>query len=362
MRWRKENGLAEGFDMLKRSKPVVAVGADGPHPHHSSPEETWRHLFDKPPADTLLTATAAKDAHVDPQAPSALFTPSSSESHLEMLRILDENPPDTITIIAIGPLTTVAMAAAYSPEIFMRARAVLVMGGAIACPGNMTPVAEFNTIADAVAAARIYALSSPDPSSTMPLEQTPDLAHYPSKAILGERRLKIIKFPLDITSPHTLRRDEMEAKVDPLIKKGSPLAEWTKAFLSATFLKQESLHDDQSGGSIGIALHDPMCIWHALTSESQKDQWKISLGQYGRGEDIRVETAGQWTRGMCVVDQRDRRMPNDGEADVPGDMGRWLNPAKGNRIHRCVGTPGYKALATLILDTIFGCVSVSTRF
>lgn len=279
-----------------------------------------------------------------------------------MLRILDENPPDTITIIAIGPLTTIATAAAYSPEIIMRAKAIFVMGGAIAFPGNMTPVAEFNTIADAVAAARVYALSSPDPSSTMPLEQTPNLAHYPPKESLGERRLKIIKFPLDITSPHKLRRDEMEAKIDPLVNKGSPLAEWTKAFLSATFLKQESLHDDQSGCSTGIALHDPLCIWHALTGESQKDQWEITLGQYGRGEDIRIETAGQWTRGMCVVDQRDRRMPNDGEAEVPGDMGGWLNPVKGNRIHRCVGTPGYKALATLILDTIFGHVSASARF
>lgn len=30
MRWRKDNGRPEGFDALKKSKPVVAVGADGP--------------------------------------------------------------------------------------------------------------------------------------------------------------------------------------------------------------------------------------------------------------------------------------------------------------------------------------------
>ncbi|KAL8814131.1 MAG: hypothetical protein Q9223_006621 [Gallowayella weberi] len=30
MRWRKDNGRPEGFDALKRSKPMVAVGAAGP--------------------------------------------------------------------------------------------------------------------------------------------------------------------------------------------------------------------------------------------------------------------------------------------------------------------------------------------
>ena len=30
MQWRKENGLPEGFEMLKRSKPIVAVGEDEP--------------------------------------------------------------------------------------------------------------------------------------------------------------------------------------------------------------------------------------------------------------------------------------------------------------------------------------------
>lgn len=28
--WRKDNGRMEGFDVLKQSKPIVAVGADEP--------------------------------------------------------------------------------------------------------------------------------------------------------------------------------------------------------------------------------------------------------------------------------------------------------------------------------------------
>ncbi|KAL8668646.1 MAG: hypothetical protein Q9168_006737, partial [Polycauliona sp. 1 TL-2023] len=272
MRWRKENGLPEGFEALKRSKPVIAVGADEPlggermqaayyhgadglgnvstsHPHHSNPPETWQHLFDRPPPDTVLSSiNATKDSSTSLNSP--LFTPSSSEAHLEILNLLDREPADTITLIAIGPLTTFATAAAYSPSTFLKAKSLIVMGGAIAFPGNMTPVAEFNTIADAVAAARVYALTSPDPASTMPpfANTTVELNDYPAKEKLGERRLRVVKFPLDITTGHSLRRDEVERKLAPLRERGSPLAEWVMAFTEHSFRKTESLHAGHEAG------------------------------------------------------------------------------------------------------------------
>ena len=30
IQWRKDSGLAEGFEQLKGSRPIVAIGADGP--------------------------------------------------------------------------------------------------------------------------------------------------------------------------------------------------------------------------------------------------------------------------------------------------------------------------------------------
>ena len=30
MQWRKENGVPEGFETLRKTKPLVAVGADAP--------------------------------------------------------------------------------------------------------------------------------------------------------------------------------------------------------------------------------------------------------------------------------------------------------------------------------------------
>ena len=313
----------------------------------------------------MISTTAVESAQADLSSSSPLFTPSNRPSHLEILRVLEQNPPDTITVIAIGPLTNLALAASHAPTILLRAKFILVMGGSIAVPGNITPVGEFNTLADATAAARVFALTSPNPASTMPyappqsarkdLSSNSDanvLPPYPQKHELGVRRLNVILFPLDITTPHTLRRDEFEAKVKPLIQEGSPLAEWTDAIISSTLRKMETLHHGHEGGSTATSLHDPVCVWYALNGQTQEEDWIIS----GK-EDIRVETAGQWTRGMCVVDRRDRKMrqDDDGEEDeVPGDTGRWLSPRRGNRVAQCVGTPGARALAPFMLDTIFG--------
>ncbi|KAL8727812.1 MAG: hypothetical protein Q9166_005804 [cf. Caloplaca sp. 2 TL-2023] len=369
IRWRKDHGRPEGFDALKKTKPIIAVGADEPlgghkmkaayyhgadglgnHPHHSSPSESWQHLFDRPPQDTFLSSTATSQTH-DTSASSPLFIPSFSPSHLEILRILDQEPPDTITLIAIGPLTTLATAAAHSPQTFLKAKSVVVMGGAIDFPGNMTPVGEFNTIADAVAAARLYALTSPDPESTMPpFGSATSLPDYPLKEELGDRRLRVIKLPLDITTHHSLRRDEFHAKVNPLVEQGSPLAEWVQAFTDHLFKKTESLHHghEVGGASTWISLHDPVCVWYAITGESDP-MWRLN-----KRVDIRIETVGQWTRGMCVVDRRDRKKAREGEEDVEGDMGEWLSWKKGNRVDRVVGTPGERVLAGVLLETVFG--------
>ncbi|EEY19839.1 inosine-uridine preferring nucleoside hydrolase [Verticillium alfalfae VaMs.102] len=183
--WRKENGKAENFGTLKTHKPIIAVGAEHPleddqlmadyfhgvdglhgvhteHPHLDA-EDTWKSLFHKDSA-TL---------DHDPSPYSKYFTASKEPAHKEILRLLRESPKDTLTLIAVGPMTNFALAAAEDPETFLKAKEVLVMGGAVNVEGNITPVAEFNTYADTVATARVFALTSPCPKSTMPpLSQT----------------------------------------------------------------------------------------------------------------------------------------------------------------------------------------------
>ena len=150
-------------------------------------------------------------------------------------------------------------------------------------PRNITPMAKFNTYANATAAARLYALTSPNPASTLPPSPPANSHHsardtalpaslppYPSKAELGSKRLNVILFPLYITTQHVIRRDEFVVKTQPLIAKGSPMGEWMNAFLSSTFRKMENLHHGHQSGSASISLHDPLCVWYALTGERQR--------------------------------------------------------------------------------------------
>ncbi|EON61302.1 hypothetical protein W97_00515 [Coniosporium apollinis CBS 100218] len=378
--WRRKNGKPEGFETLRASKPIVAVGAEEPladqlmmadyfhgvdglggihssHPH-LTPAESWKSLFD-------VAASSGNDDEAEAareiQASEAPFTPSQLPAHEEMLRLLRENEPDTITIVAIGPMTNLALAAAADPETFLRAKEVVVMGGAIEHTGNMTPVAEFNTYADSIAAARVYALTSPNPKTTMPPvppappgkqsaePPPPFLKAYPEKL---SRRLKVKLFPLDITERHVLTRGTFNSIVGPQLDAGSPLAEWMTAFLGSTFAKMESLTPGVSGDVVGLALHDPLCIWYTLLASSP--HWTLAAAA---PEDIRVETSGQWTRGMCVVDRRNRkkRLDDDGEGgQVPSDAGNWLGVRSGNRIDRVVGTPGEERFGGVLLGRVFG--------
>jgi len=60
------------------------------------------------------------------------------------------------TLVAIGPLTNVALLLARHPDAAGRLERIVLMGGAIG-EGNVTPSAEFNIWADPEAAARVFA-------------------------------------------------------------------------------------------------------------------------------------------------------------------------------------------------------------
>lgn len=60
--------------------------------------------------------------------------------------------PNEITLLLIGPLTNVAIAYLLEPRIADLVKEVVIMGGAVHCPGNITPVAEANFFHDPHAA------------------------------------------------------------------------------------------------------------------------------------------------------------------------------------------------------------------
>jgi inosine-uridine nucleoside N-ribohydrolase len=69
--------------------------------------------------------------------------------------------PGEITLLALGPLTNVALALQIEPAIATAVREIVVMGGAVKVPGNVTSVATANLFNDPEAAAIVYRSGAP---------------------------------------------------------------------------------------------------------------------------------------------------------------------------------------------------------
>jgi inosine-uridine nucleoside N-ribohydrolase len=133
---------------------------------------------------------------------------------------------EPLTLVALGPLTNVALAVERDAGAMRRLARVVVMGGAVDVPGNVTPATEFNIHVDPEAAARVLAAGLP---------------------------LDLV--PLDATRQAVLRREELERA---LRRAGGPLADRVAAFTRRGF------RVDERRGTAGMVLHDPLAVAAAL--------------------------------------------------------------------------------------------------
>lgn len=133
--------------------------------------------------------------------------------------------PGEMTLVAVAPLTNVALAIRREPRIVKAVREVIIMGGALLHQGNTTPVAEFNTYVDPHAAHIVY-------HSGMP----------------------ITLVPLDVTYQCVLTQRD----VSRLLALNSPIAQF---IADATRFYME-FHDDYQGIQ-GCVINDPLAL--ALT-------------------------------------------------------------------------------------------------
>lgn len=100
----------------------------------------------------------------------ATQTKLQSKSAVDFIVDSVKQYPGEVTILAIGPLTNIALATRQHPEIVPMIKQIIYMGGAIDVPGNTTPTAEFNWWFDPEAARTVLRL--PIKQVVVPLDVT----------------------------------------------------------------------------------------------------------------------------------------------------------------------------------------------
>lgn len=97
----------------------------------------------------------ARDVHSAEGLTYQLPAPTLRTSETGAVQFLSETlraNPGAVTVIALGPLTNLARLHRDQPSVLSVAKRLLVMGGAVQTPGNVTPHAEFNFYSDPTAA------------------------------------------------------------------------------------------------------------------------------------------------------------------------------------------------------------------
>ncbi len=152
-----------------RDRPKVAQGAK------------------KPLVLGLVTAPEVhgRDGFGNTHPPRVKLKSAQTESAVECIRRCCEQWQDQLTIVAIGPLTNVALAAKRYPESLRKAGRFVTMGGAFAVPGNTGPVAEFNYYVDPHAANIV--LHSGLPVTVVPLDLTEQIVLHRTQLIRSSR-------------------------------------------------------------------------------------------------------------------------------------------------------------------------------
>ena len=190
-----------------------------------------------------------------------------------MLDTIDRFPGELI-LVSLGPLTNLALALQRDARRMAGLRRVVIMGGAVGVPGNVTPVAEFNFYVDPEAAARVLA-------SGLPLELV----------------------PLDITQNAILRRSVLQKRL-------AACPDLLSRFV--TDVTQRGFQFAEEIGEGGITLHDPVALGIALFP---------SLTHF-ESLHVVVECEGALTRGMSVADRR--TIPVGRKAPATCRVARWL--------------------------------------
>ena len=151
-------------------KVKVYAGAVDPLVHDVDTYQLEAQLFGKGYAGAWRKPRPTEADLVAPPDGFAKGTKTESTHAVQFIVDTVKANPGEVTILAVGPLTNLALAFRMHPEIVPMVKRIVYMGGAIDVPGNVTPAAEFNWWFDPEAA-RIV-LREPIEHVIIPLDVT----------------------------------------------------------------------------------------------------------------------------------------------------------------------------------------------
>ncbi len=168
--------------------------------------------------------------------------------------------PGALSIVAIGPLTNVALALALEPEVAARVQEIVIMGGVFLQQTNLAEMpGEFNTWVDPHATGMVLSSGAP---------------------------LKFVG--LDVTRQVRLTREQAAAMATSGTDFGTFAAECAQQWISQ--VERDKPGDPSEHGS--CALHDPLAV--AVVNHPHLVEWRAAA--------VAVETASTLTRGVMVAD------------------------------------------------------------
>ena len=212
-------------------------------------------------ATTLEDAPVSSDLHLNgDDGMGGCGAVGGGRQHLlpseKVIAELLRSHPNEITLVCLGPLTNLARLCQHYAAAVPLIDKVVISGGAVSCPGNVSPVAEANMFFDPVSADDVFA--SATTKSLIPLD------------VVGE-----LMFGVEI--------------LEQLPSRGSRAGGLLHQLLPFAF---RAAH--QHLGREMIPLQDAAALLAVL--EPEIFSWEMMAG--------RVETQGDLTRGATVFDRR----------------------------------------------------------
>lgn len=206
----------------------------------------------KPLKRSLIQAVVHGESGLDGIDPTneALLNGNAVEN---MLSIIESNPKK-VTIVALGPLTNIALAIQKAPKAMQKVEEIIMMGGAVKVPGNKNRVAEFNIFVDPEAADIVF---------STPIRKT--------------------LVPLDACNHVTLSLQDFKAIKSPILR--PVVLKMVKPYIN-------NIARDE--GVRAAMMYDPLTVYYLINPTTAKTYTC----------NISIETKGELTRGMTVADLR----------------------------------------------------------